>query len=109
MIQEPTREPDLWDGFRLPSSDSVQNLYYNYKTYTSDTSSSKETYANVTDKDRPQNVIILRYADVLLMSAEAAVNLGGDASTPLNLVRQRAGLLPKSSPTLADIKQETAR
>jgi len=93
----------LWDGVRIPSSDSVQNLYYNYKTYTSTT---KETYITVSDKDRPQNVILLRYGDVLLMSAEAAVNLGGDAATPLNMIRQRAGLAPKSSPTMADIKQE---
>ncbi len=95
----------LWDGVRLPSSDSVQNLYYNYKTYTSTV---KETYppSGITDKDRPQNVIILRYADVLLMSAEAAVQLGGDAATPLNLVRARAGLPPKGGPTMADIKQE---
>jgi len=100
----------LWDGFRVPSSDSVQNLYYNYKAYTSNTDpngphGSLETYITPSDKDRPKNVIILRYADVLLMSAEAAVNLGGDAATPLNLVRARAGLPPKPG-TLANIKQE---
>jgi hypothetical protein len=93
----------LWDGFRIPSSDSVQNLRYNYKAYTSAT---KETYANPTDKDRPKNVIVLRYADVLLMNAEAAVQTGGDALTPLNLVRARAGLAPKGSVTLDDVKQE---
>ncbi len=81
----------LWDGFRIPSSDSVQNLYYNYKAYTS---VSKETFANPDDKDRPRNIKILRYADVLLMNAEAASHLGEDANTPLNLVRVRAGLLP---------------
>jgi len=96
----------LWDGFRVPSSDSVQNLYYNYKAYTSSNTPSKETYANPGDKDRPKNVIVLRYADVLLMSAEAAIHVGGDASTPINLIRQRAGLLSKGSVTLADIKQE---
>ncbi len=96
----------LWDGFRLPSSDSVQNLYYNYKAYTSSSNPSKEIYANPGDKDRPKNVIVLRYADVLLMNAEAAIHVGGDAATPINLIRQRAGLLPKGSLTLADIKQE---
>ena len=79
----------LWDGFRVPSSDSVQNLFYNYKAYTSST---KETYANPDDKDRPRNNKILRYADVLLMNSEAAFHLGQDANTPLNLVRARAGL-----------------
>lgn len=80
----------LWDGFRIPSKDSVQNLYYNYKAYTSAT---KETYANSTDKDRPKNIKILRYADVLLMNAEAAYHVGGDMATPMHLIRQRAGLL----------------
>jgi len=96
----------LWDGFRIPSSDSVQNLYYNYKTYTSSVTPPKETYITPTDKDRPHNVIVLRYADVLLINAESALQTGGNAVTPLNLVRQRAGLAPKGSVTLADIKQE---
>ncbi len=96
----------LWDGFRIPSSDSVQNLYYNYKMYTSSVTPSKETYITPSDKDRPKNVIVLRYADILLINAEAALQAGGDAVTPLNLVRQRAGLAPKGSVTLADIKQE---
>jgi len=79
----------LWDGFRVPSADSVQNLYYNYKAYTSE---SNETFSNPADKDRPKNIKILRYADVLLMNAEAAFHLGKDANTPLNQVRERAGL-----------------
>jgi hypothetical protein len=93
----------LWDGFRVPSSDSVQNLYYNYKAYTSGES---EQYAVPQDKDRPKNIRILRYAEVLLMSAEAAVHLGGDAATPLNLVRDRANLLPKAGVTIDDVWQE---
>jgi hypothetical protein len=94
----------LWDGFRIPSSDSVQNLYYNYKAYTSRT---KEQYANVADKDRPKNIKILRYAEVLLMNAEAALNTGqGDAAGKVNLVRARAGLPAKSSVTIADVWQE---
>ncbi|MBS1950836.1 MAG: RagB/SusD family nutrient uptake outer membrane protein [Cytophagales bacterium] len=96
----------LWDGFRIPSSDSVQNLFYNYKAYTSSVVPSKETYATPGDKDRPKNIPVLRYADVLLMNAEAAVHTGGDAATPLNLVRVRANLLPKGTVTLADVKQE---
>ena len=96
----------LWDGFRIPGSDSVQNLYYNYKMYTSSVTPSKETYITPTDKDRPKNVIVLRYADILLINAEAALQAGGDAATPLNKVRQRAGLTPKGTVTLADVKQE---
>jgi len=94
----------LWDGRRLPSSDSVQNLYYNYKAYTS---VSKEQYANSADKDRPKNIKVLRYADVLLMYAEAAIHTGsGDATGMINLLRQRANLLPKGSVTLDDVLQE---
>lgn len=94
----------LWDGFRIPSSDSVQNLYYNYKAYTSRT---KEQYANSGDKNRPKNIRILRYADVLLMYAEAAVHLGqGDPDGKINLIRDRADLLPKAGVTINDVWQE---
>lgn len=94
----------LWDGFRLPSKDSVQNLYYNYKAYTSKT---MEKYAQSEDKDRPKNIKILRYADVLLMWAEAAVRTGlGNADDKINLLRQRAQLDPKSGVTLEDVWQE---
>jgi hypothetical protein len=94
----------LWDGRRIPSADSVQNLYYNYKAYTS---VSKEQFANANDKDRPKNVHILRYAEVLLMNAEAAFRSGsGDPSDGLNKVRVRAGLLPKGAVTIDDIWNE---
>jgi starch-binding outer membrane protein, SusD/RagB family len=92
----------LWDGFRVPSADSVQNLYYNYKAYASAT---KETFANASDKDRPKNIKILRFADVLLMNAEAAFHLGQDMTTPLNQVRARAGL-PAVTATLDAIWKE---
>ncbi|HZG24141.1 MAG TPA: RagB/SusD family nutrient uptake outer membrane protein [Chitinophagaceae bacterium] len=52
------------------------------------------------------NWIVLRYADVLLMYAEALNELGyvtnGPAFTYYNLVRQRAGLPPRTSTTLPD-------
>ncbi len=94
----------LWDGRRIPSSDSVQNLYYNYKAYTSVT---KEQYANIADKNRPKNIHILRYAEVLLMNAEAAFHTGtGDPTGKVNLVRARAGLTPKGGVTINDIWNE---
>ena len=94
----------LWDGFRIPSKDSVENLYYNYKAYTSRES---EEYANSGDKNRPKNIRVLRYAEVLLMNAEAAVHLGtGDPDEKINLLRDRADLLPKSGVTINDIWQE---
>jgi starch-binding outer membrane protein, SusD/RagB family len=97
----------LWDGFRIPSSDSVQNLYYNYKAYTSRES---ESYAVSADKDRPKNIKILRYAEVLLMNAEAAlqptVNQPSFAESSMKLIRERAGLEPKASYTIEDVWKE---
>lgn len=94
----------FWDGRRIPSSDSVQNLYYNYKAYTSNT---KENYAVVSDKDRPKNIRILRYAEVLLINAEAAQRLGvGDPDGRVNEVRDRAGLDPIAGATKEDIWDE---
>lgn len=53
-----------------------------------------------------QNVRILRYSDILLINAEAAFHTGGDAATPLNMVRNRVGLDPISGPSLEDIWEE---
>jgi len=56
--------------------------------------------------DDSRNVIVLRYADVLLMLAEALNELGytanGDAFTLLNQVRTRAKLKPYTTANLAD-------
>jgi len=102
----------LWDGFRIPSKDSVENLFYNYKAYTSTlwddrNQNNEEEFISPADKDRPKNIRILRYADVLLMNAEAAIHTGlGDPDENLNLVRERAGLSPISGATIDDIWQE---
>lgn len=53
-----------------------------------------------------QNVRLMRFAEVLLMNAEAAAQTGGDAATPLNMVRARVGLPAISSPTLQDVYKE---
>jgi len=47
--------------------------------------------------DASKNWIVIRYADVLLWNAEAAFHTGGDWQTPLQKVRDRAGL---GAPTL---------
>lgn len=94
----------LWDGFRVPSSDSVQNLFYNYKAYTS---RALEKFAVEADKDRPRNIKILRYAEVLLMNAEAAIHTGlSDPAKKINLIRERADLFPKAGVTIEDVWQE---
>ena len=63
------------------------------------------------------NVPALRYADILLLDAEAIMNLNGGgpaartvgvaaAATPLNKVRTRAGLAAIASPTFNDLMYE---
>ncbi|OWP62055.1 RagB/SusD family nutrient uptake outer membrane protein [Hymenobacter amundsenii] len=94
----------LWDGFRIPSKDSVENFRYSYKAYHSRT---KETSCGNNDY-LPKNIRVLRYAEVLLINAEAAFQLGNvaGATTAINLVRARAGLAPRTGLTLAQIWQE---
>ena len=79
------RGETLWDGLEVAST--VSNPMYNQKAYVS-----KHKTFNGNDWETNKNVRILRYAEVLLMNAEAALEVGGDAATPLNRVRNRAGL-----------------
>lgn len=94
----------LWDGFRIPSKDSVENLRYSYKAYHSRT---KEKNCGNNDY-LPKNIRILRYAEVLLINAEAAFQVGdvATATTDVNLVRERAGLAPLGAVTLEGIWKE---
>lgn len=54
----------------------------------------------------PLNTVVLRYADVLLMQAEALNEQGQTtaARAPLNLVRARAGLLPVTTSSQTTIR-----
>jgi len=80
------RGETLWDNLYVPNT--VSNPRYNEKAYISKTN---ETY-NGNDWETNKNVRVLRYAEVLLMNAEAALEVGGETATPLNEVRHRAGL-----------------
>lgn len=95
----------LYDGFRVPTQDSVENERYNYKAY-APTLGSGPCAGN---KDlKPKNIPLIRYAEVLLIYAEAAAMLGqgGEALDKLRMVRNRAGLLSTTSATQADIWKE---
>lgn len=94
----------LFDGFRIPSADSVQNLYYNYKAYHSENKNVENYLGNRDQKQK--NVHILRYAEVVLMNAEAANELGqsGNAVTQLNKIRTRAGLSGTKSSSMVDVR-----
>lgn len=78
----------LWDGYEC--SNAAPNLRYNYKSYVSKT---MESWGN-DDWLANKNLRVLRYADVLLIHAEAANenNKTAEALASLNLVRKRAGL-----------------
>lgn len=95
----------LWDGFRIPSKDSVENDRYNYKAYHSTVAESPQLSNNKDTK--PKNIRLMRYAEVLLINAEAAANLGntGEATAKLNLVRSRANLTATTG-TIANIWAE---
>lgn len=94
----------LWDGFRIPSQDSVQNQRYNYKAYAS---AILESVQKDSSKDtKPKNIRLMRYSEVLLIYAEAGVMLSnGDATIKLNMVRARANL-PASTATQQSVWQE---
>ena len=96
----------LWDGFTIPAQPAVVNDRYNYKAYHSPFRETLPCSGNPTDKDnRPKNIRVMRFAEVLLINAEAAARLGRDAQTPLARVRSRAGLTTTSA-TLTDVWNE---
>ena len=66
------------------------------------------TYIN-SNGNRPttaMNVPLLRYADVILMKAEALLMLGRNADLEINQIRKRAGLEPLAGATMEDLKRE---
>lgn len=65
------------------------------------------TSSSVAEWNYETNERVIRYADVLLMYAEALIGSGtGDPTIPFNEVRKRAKLPELASVTIADIKKE---
>jgi starch-binding outer membrane protein, SusD/RagB family len=94
----------LWDGYRIPSKDSVENDRYSYKAYHSPIAESPQI-SNSKDT-KPKNIRLMRYSEVLLMYAEASAMTGsGDGVNKLNAVRARANLGP-TTPSQANIWNE---
>lgn len=75
---------------------------YNGKAYTP----SAQMTEGRNDYGANNNVRILRYADVLLMHAEATIRLGRNGDASLNEVRRRAGLEPVAGATVEDVLDE---
>lgn len=89
------RGSTLYDGRVVPNT--VENERYNYKAY-----SSAYTDAWETDVD----IKYLRFAEVILMKAEALNELGqtGEAIPLLNQIRNRAGLGNTTAASQADVR-----
>lgn len=96
----------MYRGSRTPEGDSIYefcvNPYYNMKVYVPSYQNNWAYNGYAFD----HNIRILRYADVLLMNAEAKIALGMNGDEPLNKVRARAGLDPISNATLQDVWDE---
>ncbi|MBE9585839.1 RagB/SusD family nutrient uptake outer membrane protein [Mucilaginibacter sp. JRF] len=52
------------------------------------------------------NIPLLRYAEVILIKAEAALMQGKSADNEINMIRRRAGLDPIQGATIAELKKQ---
>ena len=79
-------------------------LYYNYKAYNSEDTTNPLYHGNRDFKEK--NVHLIRYAEVILMNAEAANELGqsGTAINDLNMIRTRAGLPNTTASSQPDLR-----
>jgi starch-binding outer membrane protein, SusD/RagB family len=96
----------------IPSSSNPSGMmfrkYLEPYTYPKKGNDVDINYIN-TNPDKPTttlNVPLLRYADVIMMKAEAKLMKGENADTEINMIRVRAGLTPISGATLTDLKRE---
>ncbi|PZX94637.1 RagB/SusD family nutrient uptake outer membrane protein [Flavobacterium aquariorum] len=89
------RGQTLYDGRLVPNT--VENERYNYKAYSS-------AYTNAWETD--VDIKYLRYAEVLLMKAEALNELGqtSEAIPFLNQIRNRAGLGNTTAVSQTDVR-----
>lgn len=90
------------DGDYIPKATPGEPLAYNGKAYTP----KNQMTPGRTGYGDNNNIRVFRYADVLLMNAEAKVRKGENGDEPLNLVRTRAGMPPLTNATLDQILEE---
>ncbi|WP_010135476.1 RagB/SusD family nutrient uptake outer membrane protein [Ochrovirga pacifica] len=93
---------------RYYSENSLSGFQFNKYMYEFQFENPIGTYLN-SNGDNPStvyNVPLMRYAEVLLMKAEALIMQGQNGDAPLNLVRQRAGLESITNATMDDLKHE---
>ncbi|WP_018675285.1 RagB/SusD family nutrient uptake outer membrane protein [Riemerella columbina] len=96
--------PDIYNtpGLELPKSPPLAQKYWNGKAYT--LPEERKQYAQ--NKNHWENIKILRYADVILMVAEAANELGQTAKAAMyvNKIRNRAGLANTTASNQASMR-----
>lgn len=85
-----------------PLQNPTQTDCWNGKAYTP----SSQLTPGRTGYGDNNNVRVLRYADVLLMNAEANIRLGNSGDTPFNLVRTRANMPTITGVTVNDVLDE---
>lgn len=93
---------------RYSSENSLSGFQFNKYMYEYSYQNALGSFIN-TNGDKPTtkyNVPLLRYAEILLIKAEAQISLGQNGDQALNLVRKRAGLPGKINANLQDIKHE---
>ncbi|MEG0948412.1 MAG: RagB/SusD family nutrient uptake outer membrane protein [Bacteroidales bacterium] len=88
------------DNDTLYAGNEGSPTMYNGKAY----SPSKELLRNVYGGDK--NILVFRYADILLLDAEAKVQTGKNGDESFNKVRRRAGLSELSNVTFDQIMEE---
>ncbi|MEP6950184.1 MAG: RagB/SusD family nutrient uptake outer membrane protein [Ginsengibacter sp.] len=111
IISLPASSPPdtLYDGFTIPSLIDL-SINYNYKAYHSKVlTGGARPQLEAFDGNRglcQKNLHILRYAEALLIKAEAANELGqtGDAIQYLNMVRTRAALPGTTAASQPDLR-----
>ena len=98
--------PDLNGGYTVSETVDHQGTNVGIKKYVI---GNAETNGGGAQQSYPNNTYILRYGELLLINAEAAVMGGGSTllgAESLNKVRRRAGLDNIANPTIEDVFQE---
>ena len=98
MAGETTQEGDF---IKAPASDVAPDCF-NGKAYTP----SNQMTEGRTEYGTNNNIRVFRYAEVLLMNAEAKVRQNKDGDISFNLVRKRAGMPELEDVTLDQIMDE---
>lgn len=90
------------EGDVIAPADPGASTAYNGKAYTpaNQMTPGRNTYGD------NNNIRMFRYADVLLMNAEANIRLGRSGDAPLNEVRTRAGMPPITGATIDQVLDE---